>query len=188
MNSRDGREETYAENNEAQSVMPSAIRVAAVMLFAVCVGQSQSIQTGPASPSESGPKPLLLEKNEGEQRIWRDPPPGAFMLKVSPENNGSQHLVLVTEDLQPGDAIPRHQHLGQDEIVLIEAGTAHVQVGDQQRDLHAGGLVFIPAYTWVSLRNNSNEPTSIGGHIFSARLRESPSMRFGYPQRESYAT
>jgi hypothetical protein len=36
--------------------------------------------------------------------------------------------------------------------VLIQAGTAHVQVGDQQRDLHAGGLLFIPAYTWVSLR------------------------------------
>jgi hypothetical protein len=76
MNSRDGREETYVENNEAQSVMPNAIRVAAAMLFAVCVGQSQSIQTGPASPSENAPKPLLLERNEGEQRIWRDPPPG----------------------------------------------------------------------------------------------------------------
>jgi quercetin dioxygenase-like cupin family protein len=147
--------------------MPSAIRSAAVMLFAVCVGQSQSTQTGTGSPSGGGPRPLLLEKNEGEQRIWRDPPPGAFMLKVSPKNNGSQHLVLVTEDLQPGDKIPTHQHLGQDEIVLVQTGTAHVQVGDQQRDLHAGGLVFIPAYTWVSLRNNSNEPTSIVA-IFSA--------------------
>jgi len=147
--------------------MPSAIRVAAVLLFAVCVGQSQSTQTGTGSPSGGGAKPLLLEKNEGEQRIWRDPPPGGFTLKISPENNGSQHLVLVTEDLQPGDTIPRHQHLGQDEIVFIQAGIAHVQVGDQQRDLHAGGLVFIPAYTWVSLRNNSNEPTSIVA-IFSA--------------------
>jgi quercetin dioxygenase-like cupin family protein len=151
----------------AQSVMPSAVRVAAVLLLAVWVGQSQSTQTGSASPSESRPKPLLLEKNEGEQRIWRDPPPGAFMLKVSPENNGSQHLVLLTEDLQPGDTIPRHQHLGQDEILFIEAGKAHVQVGDQRRDLNAGGLVFIPAYTWVSLRNNSNAPVSIVG-IFSA--------------------
>ena len=148
-------------------MMQSPIRVAAVVLFAVCVGQSKPTQTGPATPSENGPKPLLLEKNEGEQRVWRDPPPGGFMLKVSPKNNGSQHLVLVTEDLQPGDTIPRHQHLGQDEIVFIQEGIAHVQVGDQQRDLHAGGLVFIPAYTWVSLRNNSNEPTSIVA-IFSA--------------------
>src|SRR5271163_3978162 len=147
--------------------MPSAIRSAAVMLFAVCVGQAQSTQTGPASPSESGPKPLLLEKNEGEQRIWRDPPPGGFMLKVSPQNNGSQHLVLLTEDLLPGDEIPTHKHLGQDEIVFIQMGTAHVRLGDQERDLHTGGMVFIPAFTWVSLKNNSTEPVSIVG-IFSA--------------------
>ena len=109
------------------------------------------------------------------------------MLKVSPKNNGSQHLVLVTEDLQPGDTIPRHQHLGQDEIVFIQEGIAHVQVGDQQRDLHAGGLVFIPAYTWVSLRNNSNEPTSIVA-IFSRPIRESPSMRLGYSETDRYTT
>src|SRR5271170_6466548 len=144
-----------------------AVGVGAVILMTSCVAQAQPAQASSPSTPESGPKPLLLEKSEGEQRIWRDPPPGGFMLKVSPRNNGSQHLVLVTEDLQPGDKIPTHQHLGQDEIVLVQTGTAHVQVGDQQRDLHAGGLVFIPAYTWVSLRNNSNEPTSIVA-IFSA--------------------
>jgi quercetin dioxygenase-like cupin family protein len=144
-----------------------AVGAGAVILMTSWIAQAQSTQASLPPTSKSGPKALLLEKSEGEQRIWRDPPPGGFMLKVSPENNGSQHLVLVTEDLQPGDTIPTHQHLGQDEIVLIEAGTVHVQVGDQERDLHAGGLVFIPAYTWVSLRNNSNQPASIVG-IFSA--------------------
>jgi hypothetical protein len=79
---------------------------------------------------KTGPAPLLLEKNEGEQRIWRDPPPGGFMLKVSPANNGSQHFVLGTEDLLPSDIIPRHKHLGQDEIVLVQSGIIHVQIGD----------------------------------------------------------
>jgi hypothetical protein len=65
------------------------------------------------------------------------------------------------------ERIPADQHLGQDEIVLIQKGTAHVQVGGQERDLHAGGLVFIPAYTWVSLKNDSNEQVSIVG-IFSS--------------------
>ena len=147
----------------------STVGVGAVILMASCIAQTQSTQaSSPSTPTpKSGPKPLLMEKNEGEQRIWRDPPPGGFMLKVSPENNGSQHLVLATEDLQPGDKIPTHQHLGQDEIVLIQRGTAHVQVGGEERDLHAGGLVFIPAYTWVSLRNDSNEQVSIVA-IFSS--------------------
>ncbi len=133
----------------------------ATMLIAVCVCQGQSAQAGPAFQGEAGPKPLLLEKKEGEHRIWCDPPLGGFTLKVSPENNGSEHLVMGTEDLLPGDSIPAHKHLGQDEIVLVLTGTLHVRLGDQKRDLHAGGMAFIPAYTWVSLKNNDTQPASI---------------------------
>jgi len=76
-----------------------------------------------------------------------------FILKVSPKNNGSEHLVLVTEELPRGAGIYKQKHLEQDEILLIESGTAHVWLGDQERDLHAGGLVFIPASTWIRLKN-----------------------------------
>jgi quercetin dioxygenase-like cupin family protein len=102
---------------------------------------------------------LLLEKNEGELRTrrirtdHRAVPARHFMLKVSPKNNGSQHLVLGTEELAPGTAIPRHRHLDQDEILLIHSGTAHIWLGDLERDVHAGGLAFIPTNTWISLKN-----------------------------------
>ena len=89
------------------------------------------------------------------------------MLKVSPKNNGSQHLVAGTEELASGAILPKHRHLVQDEIVLIHSGTAHVWLGDQERDLHAGGLVFIPANTGVSAKNIGTEPISLT-FIFSA--------------------
>jgi quercetin dioxygenase-like cupin family protein len=66
------------------------------------------------------------------------------MLKVSPKNNGSRHLVAGTELLAPGATLPKHRRPVQDEILLIQSGTAHVWLGDQERDLHAGGLVFSP--------------------------------------------
>jgi quercetin dioxygenase-like cupin family protein len=131
----------------------------AVMLVAVCVVQTQSAESGSAPPSH--PKPLLLEKDEGERRIWREPDHGDFMLKVSPKNNGSQHLVFGTEDMVPGDEFPRHQHLAQDEILWIEKGTLHVHLGDQERDLHAGGMVFIPAHTWVSVKNAGTDTAGV---------------------------
>jgi len=137
----------------------------AVVLVAVCVLQTRSAQS--ATTSQAAPKPLLLEKNEGERRTWREPPPGDFMLKVSPKNNGSQHLVMGTEDIVPGDEFPTHKHLGQDEILYIEKGTVHVHLGDQERDLHAGGTVFIPAYTWVSVKNGGADTASVV-FIFSA--------------------
>jgi quercetin dioxygenase-like cupin family protein len=139
----------------------------AVAVFAAgSLFTSRPARVSPAGP-QAGAKPLLLEAGDGERLVWRDPPPGGFTIKVSPLNNGSEHLVLLTEDMAPGDAIPRHKHLGQDEIVLIQKGTVHVHLGDQERDLHDGGLVFIPAYTWVSLKNVGAGTASIIA-VFSA--------------------
>ena len=45
-------------------------------------------------------------------------------------------------------------------------GTVHVRLGDQQRDLHAGGTVFIPAYTWVSVKNAGAETVRVA-FVFS---------------------
>jgi quercetin dioxygenase-like cupin family protein len=149
----------------------SVVETVAAMLVAFCISQAQSTQAVSTSAPELGAKPLMLEKSEGEQRLWRPEPgevdPGGFILKVTPKNNGSQHLVLLTEDMPPGAAIPTHKHLEQDEIVLIEKGTIRAHVGDQERDLHAGGMVFIPARTWVSLKSIGTETASIVG-IFSA--------------------
>ena len=89
------------------------------------------------------------------------------MLKVSPKNNGSQHLVMGTEDMAPGDEFPTHKHLGQDELLYIEKGTVHVQLGDQEGDVHAGGTVFIPANTWVDVKNAGSETVSVV-FVFSA--------------------
>ena len=143
------------------------------MLIGLGASRVQAIQSSTTPAPETSAKPLILEKNEGElrtRRIHADasvPASSQFMLKVSPKNNGSQHLVAGTEELAPGAAIPKHRHLVQDEILLVQTGTAHVWLGDQERDVHAGALVFIPANTWVSLKNTGAEPISLT-FIFSA--------------------
>ena len=69
----------------------------------------------------------MLDSNEGEPRTRRihtdssSPASSQFILKVSPKNNGSQHLVAGTEVLAPGATLPKHRHLVQDEILLIRA-------------------------------------------------------------------
>jgi oxalate decarboxylase/phosphoglucose isomerase-like protein (cupin superfamily) len=40
-------------------------------------------------------------------------------------------------------------------------------LGDEERDLHAGRLVFIPTNTWIALKNTGTDPTSLVA-IFSA--------------------
>ena len=108
------------------------------------------------------PTPLILEKNDGERRAWRDieglgpQPEMRFILKVDPHNGGSSHLVFGTEDMAPGGKIDRHKHPGSDEILFLENGTARVSLGD-----------FIPANTWISVTNIGSEVIHLA-FVFSA--------------------
>src|SRR5258707_13777237 len=92
--------------------------VVVTFLAVICYAQSQ------------GAKSVVLEKNEGEIRVRRPlgslPTPSVeFILKVTPENSGSKHLVLATEEIPPDGWIPKHKHVEQDEILLIQTATAH---------------------------------------------------------------
>src|SRR5215467_8756585 len=123
-----------------------------------------SIAVSEAHPQSSGETktiPLMLEKNEGEHRVRRPRetpiPTSEFTIKIDRKNGGSQKMWLGTEEIPPGGIIGRHKHLGQDEILLIQTGSAHVRLGTQERDVHAGAIVFIPSDTWISLKNTGSE-------------------------------
>src|SRR5215469_14967208 len=115
----------------------------------------------PQSAADSRATPLILEKNEGEHRVRRPretpAPTGPFMIKIDRKNGGSQKMFAGTEEIPAGGIIQRHKHLGQDEILLIQTGSAHVWLGTQERDVHAGAIVFIPSDTWISVKNTGNE-------------------------------
>ena len=74
---------------------------------------------------------------------------------------------MGTEDMQPRDEFPLHKHLGQDEILYIVEGTVHAHVGSQERDVHAGGTIFIPARTWVNVKNTGADIARVV-FVFSA--------------------
>ena len=128
-----------------------------------------------ASADTARPTPLILEKNEGERRVWRPiegeegwlGQPAPFILKVDPQNRGSSHLVFGTEDLPPGGKIETHRHPGSDEILFLQNGTAKVTLGHVVKEVHGGATVFIPANTWISVNNIGNDPISVI-YIFSA--------------------
>ena len=71
------------------------------LALAVCVVAAVSGASSPAATKESTTSaskvaPLILEKDEGERRVWRpveglEGQPGLFILKVDPQNGGSSH-------------------------------------------------------------------------------------------------
>jgi quercetin dioxygenase-like cupin family protein len=137
---------------------PKAVAICAVL--GGLAGSAPSVTSNQAIGARRV-TPMILEKNEGERRVWRpiegakgsDAQPGAFILKVDRHNGGSSHLVFGTEDLPPGASIDRHRHPGADEILLLQNGRARVKLGDMTREVHGGATVFIPANTSISVTN-----------------------------------
>jgi quercetin dioxygenase-like cupin family protein len=110
-----------------------------------------------AQSVSSKPTPLILAESDGEHREFRTRPGVAFTVKLDPKNGGSEHMAVVTEDMAPGDRIPVHRHPHADELILIQSGTGRVTLGEQVKEVHAGGIVFIPSDTWIGMENTGKD-------------------------------
>ena len=136
--------------------MSQALKLLVVLFLCVHCVPAQA----PAPVQDA--KPLVLQKDEGEFRTRRPregvaSPSSEFLLKIGPKTSGSKHLLLFIEDVPPGAAIPKHKHHREEEILLIETGSAHVWLGDKEYDAQPGALVFIPPEKWISLKNTGKE-------------------------------
>jgi quercetin dioxygenase-like cupin family protein len=135
-------------------------------VFAVSLCGFSVVQQTPAKPTtNTTTTPLILEKPEGERRVHRSAGTttgtAPFILKVDPKNSSSQHLVMFTEDLPPGAAIPRHKHPESEEILILQTGRSRVHLGDVVKEVGPGATVFIHPDTWISAEVIGNEPVSV---------------------------
>jgi quercetin dioxygenase-like cupin family protein len=143
----------------------NAVAVLMVLASASC-SSAPAPAAQPAAMSVAG-TPLILDAAAGERRVRR---PGAaavaalntpFIIKVDRRNGGSQDLVMGTEDIAPGQAIPPHRHLLADEIVFIHRGAGVAELGDQRREVGEGSTIYIPRNVRITLRNTGASPMSI---------------------------
>jgi mannose-6-phosphate isomerase-like protein (cupin superfamily) len=109
----------------------------------------------------SEPEGLVLAADEGERRVWRL---GGTLLiiKVDPQNGGSQNLLMGYGALPPGEAIVPHRHTHADEIIFVHRGSGVVVLGSREETpVREGATIYIPRNTRVSLRNTGSQPLAI---------------------------
>jgi uncharacterized RmlC-like cupin family protein len=149
----------------SSSSIPMRLSIATLGLAVVLMSAIEFHSRAVPSTGDASTTPSILEKTEGEHRTrrprGRPMPPPSFIIKVDRKNGGSPRMWLGTEDLPPGGVIQRHRHLGQDEVLLLQTGTAHVWLGTEERDAHAGAIVFIPSGTWIGLKNVGTDNISL---------------------------
>jgi quercetin dioxygenase-like cupin family protein len=84
-----------------------------------------------------------------------------LIFKVDPLSTGSDALVVGTEEMPPGNKIPTHKHLHEDEVIFVHKGTVRVTLAGRAYDAGTGATVFIPHGNWIGVANVSNEPAMI---------------------------
>lgn len=70
---------------------------------------------------------------------------------------GSQRLSITWVDCPPGSQQPIHRHDAQEQVYVITRGTGTMLVGDEERRVEAGMLVFVPPGSGHAIRNDGSE-------------------------------
>ena len=118
---------------------------------------SQATRETKLAPKE--PTPTVFQADEGDR--WMLLGQKLLIFKVDPSTTGSQTLVVGTEEMPPGNKIPTHKHLYEDEVIFVHKGTVRVTLGGRQYDAGTGATVFIPHGNWIGVENKSSEPAMI---------------------------
>lgn len=108
------------------------------------VSNSNNIQA-PATDSKVAPRqptPTVFQADEGDRWMLIGKKPLIF--KVDPVTTGSDTLMVGTEEMPPGNKIPTHKHLYEDEVIFVHKGAVRVTLAGREYDAGTGATVFIP--------------------------------------------
>ena len=147
-----------------RSVLQAIASILPILALASCTGGRTPAPIGMETPAQG--RGLVLQANDGERRVRRNPGKGPFIIKIDRKNGGSPDLVMGYEDLAPGVDIQLHRHLVADEILFIHRGTGVVSLDGRESPVSAGATVYIPRNVSISARNTGSEPLGLA-FIFS---------------------
>ncbi|HEY6337428.1 MAG TPA: hypothetical protein VIW68_02940 [Candidatus Sulfotelmatobacter sp.] len=76
------------------------------------------------------PTPTVFQADEGDHWLLIGEKPLIF--KVDPVTTGSDSLVVGTELMPPGNKIPTHKHLYEDEVIFVHQGAERVNLAGRE--------------------------------------------------------
>lgn len=65
-------------------------------------------------------------------------------------------MSITWVDVEPGNEQPQHSH-GPQQVYVITRGSGRMKVGEEEREVSAGSMVFIPSNTEHGIVNTGDE-------------------------------
>lgn len=103
------------------------------------------------------PHGLIIKADEGEVRYIGDTRKAKVSIKVSKTPEYTPEMSLLSELITPGDAIPIHKHLNEEEFLLVQKGIVEITLGDDIRTGEPGDLIYVPKQMWHGFQNKGQE-------------------------------
>lgn len=98
---------------------------------------------------------LVVNDDEGEAIQMRD---GTAIVRIKiAKVQGAQSIAFLSESFRPGDHIPVHKHLNEDELIFLHKGAGLFTLGEKQYQIKEGAVAFVPKGIWHGLQNNGSE-------------------------------
>lgn len=106
---------------------------------------------------------IVVNEDEGEEVRMRD---GSAIVRIKiAKTRGARSISFLSESFRPGDRLPVHKHLNEDELIFLHKGSGLFTLGEKQYPIKAGAVALVPRGVWHGLENTGS------GNI---------EMRFGY--------
>jgi len=108
-----------------------------------------------SSNDTPGFKGLVVNEQEGETYMIRN---GTTTLRIKiSKTHGSESICFLSESILPGEAIPVHKHLNEDELIFLHKGSGLFTLGEKQYPVTEGAIAVVPKGVWHGLQNTGSE-------------------------------
>jgi quercetin dioxygenase-like cupin family protein len=94
---------------------------------------------------------LVVNDQDGEAVLMRDGT-SVVRIKIS-KNQGANTICFLSESFRPGDALPVHKHLNEDELIFIHKGAGLLTLGEKVHEVTEGAVALVPRGVWHGLQN-----------------------------------
>jgi quercetin dioxygenase-like cupin family protein len=98
---------------------------------------------------------LVVNEQEGETILMRD---GTAIVKIKISKvQGAESISFLSESFKPGDTLPVHKHLNEDELIFLHKGSGLFTLGEKQYNITEGAVALVPKGVWHGLQNTGSE-------------------------------
>ena len=98
---------------------------------------------------------LVVNSDEGEIIMLRE---GTSLVKIKiAKNHGYDSMSFLASSLPPGDIIPIHKHLNEDEIIFIHKGKGILTLGEREYSFSEDLVAMVPKGSWHGLKNTGQD-------------------------------